>query len=145
MKFAQLLMVIFIVNILNVIIGFSIQMEDINEFEDTISEWFTDSSSGYFQLFSSFTNNLRTHDNWLVKKIADIAQGFTSAINLVTIGFHIIGLVLWGWITPIGYVMFTSEEITLLKLIGFIALFYIQWFNIMAIVKLYKFIKGSDA
>lgn len=136
-----------IVNIANVMVGFSIQSGDITEFEDTVTSWFTDERDGFLGWFQDFGAKVRNHDNWLLAKIGDIAQGFTSAVNVVLIGFQIIGLILWGWVTPtVTYagMVASGENIPFLTILGSIALMFVHWFNIMMIVKLYKFIKGSD-
>ena len=151
MKFSQVVLLVIVINLLNVVFTLALTSNNINDLEDEFIAWFAEDSGDDSESFmervdgtNGFSKGVKVSDNWILKKIGDIAQGFTSAVNLVTIGFELVLLILWGWIAPVEYILFQAESITFLKLLGIIAIMYLWWYNIMLIIKLYKFIKGSD-
>lgn len=127
------------INILHVFVHFSIEYEDITTLKANIYGNY----QKRFNALQSFQTKAIESDNWLLVKFSEIAQGFTDAVNLVLIGFHLIVLILSAYIQP-SYGRFIQEGSTILGAIGMLGVLYLYWFNVTTIMKLYKFIKGSD-
>lgn len=140
MKLHSLILVLFAINLVNIAVSFSLESDDITDLTPMMTSWF-DNSDGKF---ISFTSNVREQDNWFLEKTEDIAQGFTSAINLVVIGFQLVSLILWSWFNPTYRILFSGEAIPFLQFLGYLASLYLSWFNIMLIAKLIGFMKTGD-
>ena len=139
MNLSQTLLVLIMINILNLFVGFSLEYGNIEDLNDKVLVEFREK----FSKFSSFSAKSTDEGNWFTKVVSSVWGGAVDAFNLVFIGLQLIGIILSSQLRPASELFF-AENVTILGLMGLVAVLYLWWFNIMTIMKVYKFLKGSD-
>lgn len=143
MKFEQTILILILLNIVNVAVGFVLENQDITQFDTQLTR-VIDGDDGMVEKLEAFEQKTRDSDNLFQKITADVIDGISSVVNAVIIIAQVIYLVITSWIAPAKAVLVSSENITILRMVGYFGIIYIYWFNVMVMIKLWKLIKGSD-
>jgi hypothetical protein len=138
-KIAQTLFILITLNILMIIVNFSIEHQNINTAITDLDTMTSDTVTA----FNTFIETSSDKDNWILKFLSDVAAAFQNSINIVFMGVKILFFIIDNIISYPVTIWSTGYH-PILRVLGMSGWLFLTWFNIKAIIQIWTVIKGTS-